>query len=356
MLSEIEANSTATSQCGQQTTCESCYDSSYLCHWCKNIPPSPFFAEAGSCHEKLSPYGCQVGDSCGSDDCSERKTCSSCMMGGCKFCASSSACVSPYSWACALPSNCLPNSECERTEPEFIGYENGIPSWVAWCLSVGYLGLVIMSFVLAYICRPVSGYERIDGERTWPRFMYRLGVLVWGLTLLVIGGLLLLVGVYWPTPPDVSMCNVELMWRDTLNMLINTITTGKTTIESEVLITVYNPNRLGLRINSVNGNIYYKAAPIGTLDVKAIEIVPGSAMDSLGVVTFNGFENIAEMYYDFNVEHKLLLSFELFVNFSIREHVLSAGVPRFQINVNDPPPQKYCNCTTLSSFVYSSLS
>ena len=321
--------------CKNQNSCEDCYKSSFMCHWCKDIP-SPT-SPGGTCHAKFSQYGCQVGDACSSDDCANRKTCSSCNMGGCKWCASSavSKCVSPYSWACALPSNCIPNEDCKRDQPEFIGNQNSIPKWVLYSMIGLYIGLVVFAVV------SVVWLKQLLITRRW---LYRLflGACLLGLASVGIG--LTSVAYYWPSAPEVSMCNAELMWKDTINMIINTVTTGKASVESELLITVYNPNRLGGVINSISGNIYYKAASVGTVSIGEIDLVPGSASDSLGVLVFNGFDKISEIYYDFNVLHKLVLEFELFVNVYIGGTVLSTVIPKFQMNINDPPIQKHCKC------------
>ena len=128
-------------------------------------------------------------------------------------------------------------------------------------------------------------------------------------------------------------------------MIVNSITTGRTTVESELLITVYNPNRISARVNSLNGDIYYKGSAVGTVDLGAVDAQAGSASDALGVLTFDGFEHITEILYDFNVKHQLLLEFELFASFEIGKlGGFNIAAPRFQINVNNPPPQEHCKC------------
>lgn len=342
--------------CTQADTCEACYSSSFLCHWCKDIPPeSTGGGSKGSCHYKLSPHGCQVGDACSLDDCSERQTCSSCSMGGCKWCASAQKCVSPYSWTCALPSNCLPNSECQRTEPEFVGYLRAIPDWAIYVFTVVYGCIVTASIFGLYHLRrtlvSVAGqYQPLQEEpdvsnirsRIW---LFRGIATVWILVAALVGVAFVLAALFWPSAPQLSMCNAQLMWSDTLNMIVNSVTTGKATVESELLITIYNPNRLGLKINSVNGNIYYKGTTVGSLDLASIDAQGGSASDGIGVMSFDGFDHITEMFYDFNVAHKLLLEFELFVNFDVGSmNGFSLAAPRFQMNVNNPPPQQHCKC------------
>jgi hypothetical protein len=182
--------------------------------------------------------------------------------------------------------------------------------------------------------------------------LFKLIATVWSLTVLAIGVLFVIVSLYWPSAPEVSMCNAELMWKDALNMIINSVATGKTTVESEVLITVYNPNRIDLKLHSVNGNIFYKGSDVGTIELNSIYADAGTASDGLGVISFSGFDRAAEIFYDFNVGHKLLLEFELFVKFSIGSMgEFNLVAPRFVMNVNDPPPQEHCKCKD-SSFFY----
>ena len=378
-LGQTEASLADT--CSEQTSCDSCYTASFLCHWCKDIPPTgsvalpstsetvaisdPAPTTGGSCHYKLSKFGCQVGDACSPDDCAERPNCSSCQMGGCKWCASAGKCVSPYSWTCALPSNCVPNSDCIRDEPEFIGYVRGIPDWMIWIFVVLYVGIVVLSIASIYYMYkalvtpatravPVEEQGLVTGAQPSAgpprRWLFRLITFTWAMAVVAIGILFVMVSMYWPSPPDVSMCNAQVMWSDTINMIINTVTSGKANVESEVLITVYNPNRLGLTLNSVNGNIYYKGTDVGTVELDTIDAQAGSAADGLGVVSFDGFDHIAEMYYDFNVKHALLLDFEMFVNFSVAGFGgFNVAIPKLQLNVNNPPPQAHCKCVNGSS-------
>jgi hypothetical protein len=341
--------------CTSQSSCDSCYSSSFLCHWCKDVPDETS-GQPGSCHTKFSKFGCQVGDSCNDDDCAGRDTCSSCAMGGCKWCASAGKCVSPYSWACALPSNCIPNEECKRPEPEFVGYRNDLPNWAKYTMIAGYIALCIFTIIGLYLCYPgnrVVTREQNEEEQTTlvadppgrkKSWLFKLFAAASVVTLVAIGVTLSMIGLYWPSIPEVDMCNAELMWSNTMDMIIKTITTGKANVESELLITVYNPNRFGGTLNALNGNVYYKTVPVGNIELGYIDVVPGSASDGLGVMTFHGFDKIYEMYYDFNVKHDLQLQFELFTSFTIGGHNISTVIPKFQMNINKPPPQKYCKC------------
>jgi hypothetical protein len=176
------------------------------------------------------------------------------------------------------------------------------------------------------------------------RIVYKLIAITWSLGIVAIGIIFGIIGIYWPSAPELSMCNAQVLWRDTINMIINSVTSGKATVESELLLSVYNPNRVGITVKSVSGSVWYKSSSVGSISMDEIPIVPGSISDSLGVVSFNGFEKISEMYYDFNVNHALVLEFNLFVNLDIAGYSVSTSVPKFQMNINEPPPQKYCKC------------
>ena len=198
-----------------------------------------------------------------------------------------------------------------------------------------YVCLVAITVVFLFWARSMI-FPRI--------WLFWLLVIACVVGLAVVGLMLSSIGFYWPAPPEVNMCNAELMWNDMITMIINTVTSGKASVESELLITVYNPNRLGGTIAGITGNIFYKAAPVGTINIGEIDLVPGSATDSLGVLTFNGFDKISEMYYDFNILHKLLLEFELFISLNLGDFELSTVMTKFAMNINDPPVQKHCKC------------
>jgi hypothetical protein len=238
--------------------------------------------------------------------------------------------------------------------------------WVIYVFAVVYAGIVALSFAGIYHLRRAMVLSLVTEEETdglvsaassviaSRRCLFRGIAAFWILLVIAIGIIFAMVSLFWPSPPQISMCNAELMWSDTLNMIINSVTTGKTTVESEVLISVYNPNRIGAQINSINGNVYYKGSPVGTIELSPIDGQAGSVSDGLGVLSFDGFEHITEMFYDFNVAHELLLEFEIFINFTVGPmNALNVAAPRFQMNVNNPPPQEHCKCKDVHKPVLS---
>ncbi len=74
----------------------------------------------------LSPgsfSGCTVGASCTTDLCTQFNSCSDCSLNAdCKWCGNDKKCQSSSSWKCMTGAQCFPNTECVRTEPEWIGY------------------------------------------------------------------------------------------------------------------------------------------------------------------------------------------------------------------------------------------
>jgi len=204
--------------------------------------------------------------------------------------------------------------------------------------------IIVFSAVALYVLFGVFVETPTVQPATRRRIVYRLIAMSLSLGVVAIGIIFAIIGVYWPSAPELSMCNAQVMWKDTMNMIINSVTSGKATVESEILISLYNPNRFGGTINAINGDIFYKSIPVGSISINEMDLVSGAVSDSIGVITFNGFEQISDMYYDFNVNHHLMLEFDLFLNLNVAGYNVNTGVPKFQMNINDPPPQKFCKC------------
>ena len=366
---QSEAPQASLFDCSSATTCDACYQTSYLCHWCAGNSSESQSNLPGSCHLKLSPSGCQVGASCSGDDCSLRHTCSSCGMGGCKWCGSSS-CVALYSWQCAVPQQCYPNAQCIRAAPEFIGYI-GAPSGLVTGVSVALLVLFSVAFCNILVCWRV---KRLVGDIVRPpqpllrespnesagivlasvidpviSALFACTTWLWGILALIMVSLSLLTMLWWPHPPEVNVCNAQVMWNETLSMIIRSAVL-KTNVDLEMLVSVYNPNRLNIRIKSVDGDVFYRGnIPVARFELNSLHAQGGYVTDKLGTLTFNGLDQAAAMLYDFNWKHKLELTakvstaFEVLVGNSVL-FALSATLPEFPINANEPPQQTRCHC------------
>ena len=368
--------------CSSQSTCDSCYGYSYLCHWCAGNATTP-----GSCHAKLSTQGCQVGTSCSGDDCSDRHTCSSCEMGGCKWCGSE--CVALYSWQCALPRQCFPNAQCVRKEPEYIGYDSA-PSGVAF---TAFAIVLILSSVAAcnvLVCwrlkSLVSGLnnppQRIPRERLLvhgtlvededsplgrssansttstaliPLFdalfasLFACTAWLWGLAVFGAICTAFFATLFYPHPPVVNVCNAQVMWEKLLSMLVRSAVIH-TSVDLEILVSVYNPNRLSVKVRELSGDVFYRGIiPVASLTLGELNGKGGYVTDSLGTLTFTGLNQAADMLYDFNYLHKLELSAKIATAFDVMwgDRVLmslSTVLPEIAINANEPPKQGYCHC------------
>lgn len=108
--------------CSSHKSCTECYDASSTCHWCSHD---------NKCHVKGSPLplGCITGASCdGSNNstkavehCADHTTCSSCSDSswGCHWCASDEKCHAKFSMqGCTLSTDCYAINRCQRLEPE----------------------------------------------------------------------------------------------------------------------------------------------------------------------------------------------------------------------------------------------
>ncbi|KAF4736648.1 hypothetical protein FOZ62_019359 [Perkinsus olseni] len=300
-----------------------------------------------------------------------------------------------------MSSQCFPNSECKREEPMYIG-SVWAPRAVAWSLILIIAIASTCGGMMLFSCRrmknAVARANQLDRElqrsgraRRRQRsegaddYLLRSGTAsddeadlddrargydYLSLASLLdpcasclyktlgccwaVGMILLLVGsgvvaAVWPHQPVVNYCNIELVWNRTLAMVVESALV-KTDIEMESLVSVYNPNRLGVRINHLSGNIYYKGAEIGTMALHNFAAPGGYVSDGLGLITYNALDRAAEMLIDYKWNKDLVLTVTGTISFDIlwpNSEVLtslSASVPPAVINLNKVPDQRYCKC------------
>eukprot|EP00521_Asterionellopsis_glacialis_P007538 CAMPEP_0195282762 /NCGR_PEP_ID=MMETSP0707-20130614/1520_1 /TAXON_ID=33640 /ORGANISM="Asterionellopsis glacialis, Strain CCMP134" /LENGTH=519 /DNA_ID=CAMNT_0040341793 /DNA_START=36 /DNA_END=1595 /DNA_ORIENTATION=- len=136
-----ESNKTSNA-CAVHKNCDTCANSSSLCHWCSDQ----------TCHAKGSVHGCAYGQSCKKKDekvdktCGGHKTCSECALSSsmCHWCAQDQACHEIGSiYGCMNGVDCYSTDRCRRPNPEPIedlGFQ-----------AIGFLPTVII-VALASIC------------------------------------------------------------------------------------------------------------------------------------------------------------------------------------------------------------
>ncbi|KAF4654952.1 hypothetical protein FOL47_009683 [Perkinsus chesapeaki] len=181
--------------------------------------------------------------------------------------------------------------------------------------------------------------------------IYRAVGCCWLFGMILLSILALGVAIFWPHAPTVNYCNVELVWNRTLAMVVESALV-KTDIEMESLVSIYNPNKLGVRVNHLSGNIFYKGAEIGTLALHNFYAPGGYVSDGLGLITYSALDRAAEMLIDYkwSNDKDLVLTVTGTISFDIlwpNSEVLtslSASVPPAIINVNKEPDQRYCKC------------
>jgi hypothetical protein len=139
------------------------------------------------------------------------------------------------------------------------------------------------------------------------------------------------------------------MWKDTLTMIIKSAFI-KTNVELETLISVYNPNRLNVRIKEVNGDIFYKGTThIATFALGQLDAPGGYVSDQLGLLTFTGFDQAVDMLYDFNIQQRLILTAKISTSFDVMMgsytlFSLSTTLPDIEIDADKPPQRTRCKC------------
>jgi hypothetical protein len=139
------------------------------------------------------------------------------------------------------------------------------------------------------------------------------------------------------------------MWKDTLTMIIKSAFI-KTNVELETLVSVYNPNRLHVKIKDVNGDIFYKGSTnIANFVMGEVDAPGGYVTDKLGVLTFSGFDQAVDMLYDLNIQGRLILLAKISTSFDVmlgsyRLFSLSTTLPEFEIDADKPPQRSRCKC------------
>ncbi|KAF4693733.1 hypothetical protein FOZ60_010131 [Perkinsus olseni] len=276
-----------------------------------------------------------------------------------------------------MSSQCFPNSECKREEPMYIG-SVWAPRAVAWSLILVIAIASTCGGMMLFSCRrmknAVARANQLDRElqrsgraRRRQRsegaddYLLRSGTAsddeadlderARGYDYLSLASLL---------DPCASCLYKTLgcCWAVgmTLAMVVESALV-KTDIEMESLVSVYNPNRLGVRINHLSGNIYYKGAEIGTMALHNFAAPGGYVSDGLGLITYNALDRAAEMLIDYKWNKDLVLTVTGTISFDIlwpNSEVLtslSASVPPAVINLNKVPDQRYCKCQVISESV-----
>jgi hypothetical protein len=170
--------------------------------------------------------------------------------------------------------------------------------------------------------------------------MVSLGVVASGVTLLQ------------PGIPEISVCNAEMMWKESLMSLAT-----RGSVNMEILISVHNPSRvLSAHVKSLDGLLNYrKLFPVGNFRLSNLTASAGFVSDQVGVMEIStSADYIAQMIYDFNVAHSLVFTIDpLILDVELRLDLFGASrwtlpivarLPPMLIDANKPPLQHLCQC------------
>lgn len=131
--------------CYGHQTCDECYSSSRVCHWC---------AHDNACHVMGSVYGCITGVRCASNSskkednsCKAHKSCAECALSStfCHWCAHDQQCHAVGSvYGCLSGVDCYSNDRCQRPEPVKIK--------MGFLDHIGTIPLIIIFSIGAILC------------------------------------------------------------------------------------------------------------------------------------------------------------------------------------------------------------
>jgi len=376
--------------CASRNTCEDCY-SSYICQWCS--------AETG-CYAK--PLGCTIGATCESNSCKSQTNCTSCYnTRGCHWCEDGCHAIGS-AYGCAYGVTCYSNGECLRKASAFQGYGPcETTTLVAVCVFV-VTSLVMVLCGVRYRCnarralRPshcreeeevtqtaeaspdMAESERRSAALANPEepsqtSMIALNVeltrqtsavldlvrrgsrcitlcMVCGCCLSVPAAICLAVAgvLYSPRDIEISYCNTKLDWLS----VIRSLQLVRATANFELLMTMYNPNRLDAHVTDIQGSFYDSIdnTKVASLTIKPFELTGGSLTDRLAVIEFVVSEWKA---LALGVEYSkgtLVLLADVNVTFEVwgwRRQLLwplHYKLEDYAIAVNDPADRHLCNC------------
>jgi len=275
----------------------------------------------------------------------------------------------------------MANTECERKQPEFIGYGSA-PDWLYVAVGGGlaiFLTLVACVQCVCYrVYKSVQGareeiensYEHPDADpdpavrrpALWARLVDRLVSGCFKNTcycclcfvpLLLVFSLLFVM--HFPRQPVIDYCSKELEWGKLITN-IETLITEQLYADFEFLVSVYNPNKVRVTINEVKGNLYYPpgnygSGLIGTVSLKNFTAAPGAVSDGLAVVSLAverwGALNLAKEYALGNLKIGVRgeVAFELDAyGWNLLPKGMMAAIPDTVIDTAAPIDMTYCNC------------
>lgn len=183
---------------------------------------------------------------------------------------------------------------------------------------------------------------------------YYLSWLGWFVLIMTVGIFGFLLVMFSPKTPLTSICYDAVDWSGIVKN-INVFYGSKYYADYEILLSLYNPNRVDLNVTSMRGQVHFPARThnqreVGTVTLNDFFATAGSITDTLGILSFSmdrwNALNLSTSYLSGNLE----ISIDLSLGFEVRTHKVplswssSLQMDRMIVNVNDPVDYTYCKC------------
>eukprot|EP01029_Cantina_marsupialis_P009054 TRINITY_DN2120_c0_g2_i1.p1 TRINITY_DN2120_c0_g2~~TRINITY_DN2120_c0_g2_i1.p1 ORF type:complete len:413 (+),score=82.17 TRINITY_DN2120_c0_g2_i1:125-1363(+) len=370
----------AKSSCANQHTCEQCVDTTG-CHFCGD----------GACHAILSPYGCAIGLECKAKydeyHCEQHASCTDCNNAkGCHFCADGCKATSDVD-SCVSALSCETEKECVRSTPEEANRESINPFYGAaviglWLVTVCFLCgcFWIVQIVKQLSTESVtteddrylemqtfSALEKKDSSTDFiplvtqhktPKGIQQcesaccIMILVLSILATIFAGCLVYIS---PSLPKYSICNKSFDWGSAIDGIKNFGIRGN----YEILMSVYNPNVVGVHISKVRSTFLYKSEVVGIWDSDDNMYIPPESITDMTVVIQlrPSLTEGWEMVHDFG-NKALILSLDMHMSVSldiIAHRTWEMDLHKVsEIDVNkhkEKNQRQYCKCKSLMGTV-----
>ncbi|KAG7399664.1 hypothetical protein PHYBOEH_008307 [Phytophthora boehmeriae] len=347
------------------------------------------------------------------DSCASHKDCDSCLNASyaCHFCKSDFQChaIGSISGCAVGVSACHHLEDCERTEPQYVGY--GPPPSVViavLCLMVTltccFCGISAICSVFCRERKPPSRRAELAAalkaskkkktkkitlrdeeeraraqrqpllleeireeevrlfendvdeeslERLSSRYQQNERHVSWqtfaarttSLTVLITMTVLALM--FYPRVPDYNVCNREFEWESILHSMMSL--TPK--VDYQVLVSVINENRFGFVLESGRADIYHNTTLVGKWELeKEWEAAAGSISDKIAAIKIEpGFSEGIALWQDFS-RNELIFRINASVTGSItwgrhKIYRISATTPDVEFLVGAEYDRGLCKCT-----------
>lgn len=194
---------------------------------------------------------------------------------------------------------------------------------------------------------PIHLLERCVGRAYWVAWVFWILAVP---SLLIIGIVLVL---HVPRAPVTSICYDGFDWTKIMNN-IEVYYTSKLYADYELLVSLYNPNRVDLNVTSLSGVVYFPphigGTQVGSILVQSFFAPAGYVTDIKGVLSFDMDKYVALNLGRNYQKGKLELGIDLSLGLEVKAHGLLVfwasrfDLQRSVVNVNAPSDRTYCKC------------